>query len=61
MIIIKRKEKKLFKYAKKEYQNSIKYSMLSLRFNEYLIISTFNNFFKAINKNKNEKIQFGFN
>ena len=34
--------------------------MLSLRFNEYLIISTFNNFFKAINK-KNENFQIDFN
>ena len=58
----KTKRKKNFLIIlKKEYQNSIKFSMLSLRFNEYLIISTFNNFFKAINKNKTEKIQFGFN
>jgi hypothetical protein len=32
-----------------------------MRFNEYLIISTFNSFFRAINKNKNENIQFDFN
>ena len=56
-----KRKKNFLNMLKKEYQNSIKYSMLSLRFNEYLIISTFNNFFKAINKNKNEKIQFGFN
>ena len=56
-----KRKKNFFNVLKKEYQNSIKFSMLSLRFNEYLIISTFNNFFKAINKNKNEKIQFRFN
>ena len=37
--------------------------MLSLRFNEYLIISVFNSFFKSINKNKieNNKIEFNNN
>ena len=56
-----KRKKNFLNILKKEYQNSIKFSMLSLRFNEYLIISAFNNFFKAINNNRNEKIQFGFN
>ena len=60
---ITKRKKIFFNILKKRYQNSIKYSMLSLRFNEYLIISAFNSFFKAINKNKidNNKIQFNNN
>ena len=56
-----KRKKNFLNILKKRYQNSIKYSMLSLRFNEYLIISSFNSFFRAINKNKNESIQIGFN
>ena len=55
-----KRKKNFLNILKKRYQNSIKFSMLSLRFNEYLIISTFNNFFKAINK-KNENFQIDFN
>ena len=58
----KTKRKKIFlNVLKKRYQNSIKFSMLSLRFNEYLIISTFNSFFRTINKKKNENIHINFN
>mgnify|MGYP006873032963 CR=1 FL=1 len=52
------KRKKIFlNILKKRYQDSIKYSMLSLRFNEYLIISTFNRLIniRNINQNQNEK------
>ena len=49
-----KRKKNFLNILKKNYQNSIKYNMLSLRFNEYLIISAFNSFFKAINKNNNE-------
>ena len=50
------KRKKCFlNILKKRYQDSIKYSMLSIRFNDYLIISTFNGFLRIINKNKNSK------
>ena len=56
-----KRKKNFLNILKKKYQNSIKYTMLSMRFNEYLIISTFNSFFRAINKNKNENIQFDFN
>ena len=44
-----KRKKNFLNILKNKYQNSIKYAMLSMRFNEYLIISTFNNFFKAIN------------
>ena len=56
-----KRKKNFLNTLKKKYQNSIKYNILSMRFNEYLIISTFNSFFRAINKNKNENIQFDFN
>ena len=49
-----KRKKQFLSVLKNKYQNSIKYSMLSLRFNEYLIISTFNSFFRAINKNKDD-------
>ena len=49
------KRKKNYYYIlKKRYQDSIKYSMLSIRFNEYLIISSFNSFLGVISKNKNK-------
>ena len=58
----KTKRKKCFlNILNKRYQNSIKYQMLSLRFNEYLIISAFNIFFKAINRNNNELSKIEFN
>ena len=49
-----KRKKNFLNILKKNYQNSIKYNILSSRFNEYLIISAFNCFFKAINKNNNE-------
>ena len=48
------KRKKCFlNILKKRYQDSIKYSMLSIRFNDYLIISTFNRFLGVANKKSN--------
>ena len=56
-----KRKKNFLNVLKNKYQNSIKFSMLSLRFNEYLIISTFNSFFRAINKNKNDSNHIIFN
>ena len=46
-------KKIFFSTLKKRYQDTIKFSMLSLRFNEYLIISSFNCFLGTIKKNQN--------
>ena len=52
-----KRKKNFLNILKKRYQDSIKYSMLSLRFNEYLIISTFNRLIniRSMNQNQNEK------
>ena len=52
-----KRKKNFLNILKKRYQDSIKYSMLSLRFNEYLIISTFNRLIniRNMNQNQNEK------
>lgn len=50
---ITKRKKNFFNILKKRYQDSIKYSMLSIRFNEYLIISTFNCFLGVISKAQN--------
>ena len=49
---ITKRKKNFFNILKKRYQDSIKFSMLSLRFNEYLIISSFNCFIGIISKNQ---------
>lgn len=53
-----KRKKNFLNILKKRYQDSIKYSMLSLRFNEYLIITTFNRLIniRSMNQNQNEKI-----
>ena len=53
-----KRKKNFLNILKKRYQDSIKYSMLSLRFNDYLIISTFNRLIniRSLNQNQNEKI-----
>ena len=51
---ISKRKKNFFNILKKRYQDSIKFSMLSLRFNEYLVISSFNCFLGIISKNQKE-------
>ena len=51
---ITKRKKNFFNILKKRYQDIIKYSMLTIRFNEYLIISSFNSFLGVINKKHNE-------
>ena len=53
---ITKRKKNLLNIMNKRYQDSIKYSMLSKRFNEYLIINSFNCLINTISKRRNNSI-----